>query len=194
MERDELADSAYSRCIIKSFKHDGSLHRVWMKNWEIPADRLHPGIDSEAAAVFLNDHTPIRESDGKEWISRVPAVSFFIPGEWFNIVALLEEKGVRYYCNLASPYYRYGDVLTYIDYDLDVVLLPDGTVQELDRDEFAKHKLEYRYGDNVQAHVEEGLARLRSRIETRAFPFDDGMVRSYYEAWKRETTRKGVVE
>ncbi|WP_325050086.1 DUF402 domain-containing protein [Cohnella faecalis] len=103
-------------------------------------------------------------------------------------------KRVRYYCNLASPYYRYGDVLTYIDYDLDVVLLPDGTVQELDRDEFAKHKLEYRYGDNVQAQVEEGLARLRSRIAARAFPFDDGMVKSYYEEWKRETTRKGVVE
>src|SRR3984893_1340676 len=168
------ASSAYPRYTIKSFKHDGSLHRVWVENWLVPEDRLLPL--HAAAWVLLNDHTTIIHADGKEWISSVPAVSFFMPERWFNVVALIEDKGIRYYCNLASPPYRYGNVLTYIDYDLDVVVLPDGSSHELDRDEFMRHKAEYRYGEAVEAQVETGLQMLHDRIAGKLSPFGDAEV------------------
>jgi protein associated with RNAse G/E len=154
----------YRRCIIKSFKHNGSLHRMWLENWQVPEHLLHPDHAAESIGVFLNDHTLVLEADGQEWISRVPAVSFFLPGEWFNVVALLENAGpVRYYCNIASPPFRHQDVLTYIDYDLDVTLLPDGSVHELDRDEFIRHRSDYRYGADVLAQVDRGMERLGTR-------------------------------
>lgn len=191
MERSGLIPSSYERCTIKSFKHNGSVHRVWLENWQVPTDKLRPMHADQAMMVFVNDHTPIREADGKEWVSRVPAVSFFIPGEWFNVVALLEDRGVRYYCNVASPPYRYGDVLTYIDYDLDVVLLPGGTSQELDRDEYDRHKEDYRYSPSVQAQVESGLRSLHDRVAAFASPFGDEAVREYYEDWKRQIASEG---
>lgn len=187
----DISPIAYERCVIKSFKNNGSLHRVWLENWQVPERLLHPLHAGEAMRVFVNDHTLIREADGKEWVSRVPAVSFFIPDEWFNVVALLEDKGVRYYCNIASPPYRYADVLTYIDYDLDVVLMPDGSSFELDRDEYDRHKEEYRYSASVREQAEDGLARLRGRIASRAAPFDDGEVLRYYAEWKIHSAAKG---
>jgi uncharacterized protein len=185
------ADQSYQRCIIKSFKHDGSLHRMWLENWQVPAARLYPQHAAESMWVFLNEQTTIVEADGKQWVSRIPAVSFFMPDQWFNVVALLEEKGIRYYCNLASPPYRYGDVLTYIDYDLDVVLLPNGNVLELDRDEFLRHKDTYRYSEAVQAQVEAGLMILQETISKQGSPFGDDAIRSYYEQWKQELSREG---
>ncbi|MFC5470782.1 DUF402 domain-containing protein [Cohnella suwonensis] len=177
--------SPYAECVIKSFKHNGSVHRVWLENWLVPAEKLHPRHAKEEAWVLLNDHTVIVEGDGKEWISRVPAVSFFMPGRWYNVVALIEEKGIRYYCNLASPPYRYNNVLTYIDYDLDVSFMPDGTVVELDRDEFCRHKEELRYGEDVEARVEAALLELKEAIADRAFPFGEEEIYDYYEEWKK---------
>jgi protein associated with RNAse G/E len=185
------ADISYERCKIKSFKHDGSLHRVWLENWQVPKGRLHAMHAAQSVWIFLNDHTTIIEADGKEWISRVPAVSFFLPNQWFNVVALIEDKGIRYYCNLASPPYRYEDVLTYIDYDLDVVVLPSGSVHELDREEYQRHKAEYRYSESVEAQVENGLQVLQAAITSKSFPFGDAEVYSYYEEWKQQLKAEG---
>lgn len=182
----DTAESPYERYIIKSFKHDGSLHRMWAENWRVPAARLTPEHAAESLMVFLNDHTTIVEKDGNAWVSKVPAVSFFMLDEWFNVVALLEGGGVRYYCNLASPPYLYGDILTYIDYDLDVVVLPNGDVHELDRDEFARHKAEYRYSGLVQAQVDQGLRKLLDKIAAHDSPFGDAAVHSYYDEWKKQ--------
>jgi len=176
--------SDYLACVIKSFKHDGSLHRVWLDNWQVPPDRLLPEHAAEGALVFLNERTPIREADGTEWVSRVPAVSIFMPKLWFNVVALIEDRGIRYYCNAASPPLRYDNVLTYIDYDLDLVLQPDGAIRELDRDEFDRHRAEYRYDEQVLEQVEQGLAELRRRMGGRLPPFGDAGVAGYYNNWK----------
>ncbi|WP_276356690.1 DUF402 domain-containing protein [Cohnella caldifontis] len=185
MESSEADETIYRPCTIKSFKHDGSLHRVWLDNWRVPSELLDPEHAAARVEVLLNDRTRIREADGTEWISKVPAAAFFLPGEWFNVVALLEDRGVRYYCNIASPFYSYKDVFTYIDYDLDVALLPDGSRLELDRDEFDRHRVDYRYDEEVVARIERGLERLNARIEAGGVPFRDEPVRRYYREWKK---------
>jgi protein associated with RNAse G/E len=181
----ESADRGYESRVIKSFKHNGSLHRMWLENWQVPEDRLYPGQSSGQAWILINEYTKIVEGSGREWISRVPAVSFFLPERWYNVVALIGEDGIRYYCNLASPPYRYENVVTYIDYDLDVVVLPDGTMLELDREEYAHHKQEYRYGKAVEERINQGLQSLQAAIAGKHFPFDDNLVLFYYEQWKR---------
>jgi len=187
-----LTKRPYERYVIKSFKHDGSLHRMWMENWLVPSELLHPEhADSGSVWVYLNDQTTIVEKGGKEWVSRIPAVSFFLPNEWFNVVALLEDKGIRYYCNLASPPYRYGDVLTYIDYDLDLVVLPDGSVHELDREEFNRHKAEYRYSDAVQEQIGFGLRKLQEAIRKPSSLFGDEIAYRYFEQWKERMNAEG---
>lgn len=185
MEGNNFAGEDYRSGIIKSFKHNGSLHRMWLENWQVPSKLLHPLHAAESFDVLLNEHTIVREADGREWISRVPAVAFFLPNEWFNVVALLEENGIRYYCNIASPFYQYDRTWTYIDYDLDMMLMPHGAIHELDRDEFNRHKAEYRYDAEVLTCIEQGLERLRQRLVQRASPFQDEAVLDYFRTWKQ---------
>ncbi|NIK77915.1 hypothetical protein FHS15_003053 [Paenibacillus castaneae] len=173
----------YRHCVIKSFKHNGHIHRTWQQNWLIPNELLAPEHKEESMTVLINSQTPIQESDGKIWISRVPAVSFFIPGQWFNVVALMEEGGVRYYCNLASPPYLQGDVLTYIDYDLDVIRTVDGAWSVIDQEEYELHKAAYHYSQMVDDKVQDGLDALLGRIDEGKAPFQDHAVLHYYEEW-----------
>ncbi|XID90622.1 DUF402 domain-containing protein [Paenibacillaceae bacterium WGS1546] len=181
----------YRKCTIKSFKHDGTPHRVWLENWEAAQPGADPGQAGGRAWILLNERTPVVEPNGKIRVSQAPAVSFFFPGRWYNVAALLESGGIRYYCNLASPPERYDGVLAYIDYDVDVMLTPEGEVVELDREEYRLYKAIYRYGDEIEAKIEAGLRELTAAIGRRAFPFDDAMIYEHYEKWKRYRLAEG---
>ncbi len=170
--------------VIKSFKHNGHIHRIWYENWPVPESALHPLHVEERFRVYINHGTRIRESDGKEWVSRVPGVTFFLPGEWFNIVALLESTGVRYYCNIASPFTYYDNTVTYIDYDLDAIKLPDGAIHVVDEEEYRTHRALYQYPALVEAKVKAGLDGLLKRMNEGAAPFQDDEALRYYELWK----------
>ena len=54
---------------IKSYKHDGSLHRTWRDTMVLKT--------SENALIGCNDHTLVTESDGRRWITREPALVYF---------------------------------------------------------------------------------------------------------------------
>lgn len=182
----------FTSYIIKSFKHDGHLHRMWLENWRVPAEQLQEEHHQDGMLVFVNCHTKIVEADGKEWISRIPGISFFIPKRWFNVVALMEEAGIRYYCNVASPPYVSGQVLTYIDYDLDVIRMPGGDVQIVDQEEYERHKTLYHYSAVVDSKVRHGLKDVLARIDSGQAPFDDRTVIYYYklwEAWKQQAAQ-----
>ena len=73
---------------IKSFKHNGHIHRIWFENWLVPGRLLLPEHAAENMIVLINEQTLIEEADGSRWTSKVPGISFFIPGEWYNVVAL----------------------------------------------------------------------------------------------------------
>lgn len=174
-----------SYCVIKSFKHNGALHRMWLQNLRIPGECLQAEEAAENMIVTVNCRTRIVEADGGEWISKSPGVSFFIPGKWYNIVALLEGEGIRYYCNIASPPYVYEDVLTYIDYDLDLIVTPSGDRFLVDQDEYDRHRISYRYDSAVEAKVKEGLMDLTERQLAGRSPFSRERVMFYYDYWKK---------
>jgi protein associated with RNAse G/E len=174
----------YPLRVIKSFKHDGSLHRTWKENWLVPSSLLHPDHAVESIQVLINDHTEVQEGNGKIWMSKVPGVSFFQPNAWYNIVGLIEEAGVRYYCNIASPYYQQGRTLTYIDYDLDVIVMPNKQFSIVDQDEYEAHKSRYSYSAKVDYKVQQGLSSLLQRIHNNDTVFRPEVVMSYYEAWQ----------
>jgi len=177
--------NTFSLYQIKSFKHDGHLHRMWLKNWRVPDELLDRGHAAESMIVLINSQTPIRESDGKEWTSKIPSVTFFIPGEWYNIVSLIDDSGVRYYCNVASPPYVSGRIITYIDYDLDVIRSADGHMQIVDQEEYELHKQNYHYSSVVERKVMDGLDSLLKRLKNGKAPFQDDLVLNYYELWKK---------
>jgi len=157
-----------------------------MQNWRVPDGLLAPEHRAESMIALINSQTPIRERDGKEWTSKIPSVTFFIPGEWYNVVSLLEDQGIRYYCNIASPPYVNEGVITYIDYDLDVIRSPNGTIQIVDQEEYELHKHNYHYSDVVERKVKRGLESLLARLKREGPPFCNDQVLAYYELWRNE--------
>lgn len=178
----------YEQCVIKSFKHNGRLHRQWQQYWLVPRHKLLPRHAEEEMLVLVARETNVQESSGKCWTSRVPAVTFFIPGQWYNIVALMENHGIRYYCNLASPVYMQNRIITYIDYDLDIIHYPDGSMHVVDRDEYEMNKHVYHYPSDVQHKVAAGLGHLKERIRARREPFSQQTVTHYYQNWIKDTS------
>ena len=170
--------------VIKSFKHNGHLHRMWLENKRVPDELLHPDHAALGMVVTVNCRTRIVEAAGSEWFSRSPGVTFFLPGTWFNVVALIENGGVRYYCNIASPPYVHGNLLTYIDYDLDLIVTPNGDKILVDQDEYERHKVSYHYSPAVEEKVRDGLAQLNERVDKKAEPFNNKQVLAYYDWWK----------
>jgi protein associated with RNAse G/E len=180
--------TSFAPYTIKSFKYNGHLHRTWLKNGRASIDLLLPQHLRESFIVTVNERTKIIEADGKTWESRTPGISFFIPDQWYNIIALLEDTGIRYYCNLASPPYLQGNILTYIDYDLDVIRLPNGQVSVVDQEEYERHKIQYQYPSIVEQKVQEALDHLLQRIAKHQTPFQDQEVYYYYEQWVKGGT------
>lgn len=161
---------------------------MWLENWLVPRELLAPEHRDEGMTVLINSQTRIQEADGREWVSRVPSVAFFLPGCWYNVIALVEDGGVRYYCNIASPPFLHltERVITYIDYDLDVIRSASGEVHIVDQKEYELHQASYHYSDVVKAKVQTGLDELLNRIENVRAPFDDERVMAYFEDWKQK--------
>ena len=90
-----MLPSVHQMVFIQSYKHDGSLHRTWAKGFVLEA--------SEKQFVVVTNKTWVIESDGRRWFTKEPAVNFFYPDKWFNIITMIRKTGIYYYCNLASP-------------------------------------------------------------------------------------------
>ncbi len=78
---------------IKSYKHDGSLHRTWRDTMVLKT--------SDQSIIGCNDHTLVTEADGRRRVTREPALLYYHKHYWFNIVTMIRQRVSPYYCNLA---------------------------------------------------------------------------------------------
>src|SRR5690606_351185 len=134
-----VAPRAGSTIEIQSYKHNGQLHRVWEQSLVLKG--------TDTVVIGANDKTQVTESDGRTWITREPAICYFHSKYWFNIIGMLRNDGIYYYCNISSPFVYDSEALKYIDYDLDVKVYPDMTYEILDIDEYNEHKKVMNYPD-----------------------------------------------
>lgn len=160
---------------IKSYKHDGSLHRTWADNMVLKT--------SDQSIIACNDHTLVIESDGRRWSTREVALLYYHKHFWFNIVAMIRKKGVTYYCNLASPYVIDREALKYIDYDLDIKVFPDGEKRLLDVDEYEIHGRRYHYSDDIDAIIKDQIQELVRWIREEKGPFNPCFIDIWYERY-----------
>jgi protein associated with RNAse G/E len=156
---------------IQSYKHDGSLHRTWRDTMVLKT--------SENEIIGCNDHTLVTESDGRRWLTREPAIIFFHKHYWFNVVAMIRENGVSYYCNLASPYVLDHEALKYIDYDLDVKVFPDGDRKLLDVDEYEVNSKRWHYSNATDKILKANVNVLVDWSDHHKGPFS----KEYIDIW-----------
>lgn len=160
---------------IQSYKHDGSLHRTWRDTMVLKT--------TENALIGVNDHTLVTENDGRRWVTREPAIVYFHKKYWFNIIAMIRETGVSYYCNLASPYILDPEALKYIDYDLDVKVFADGEKRLLDVDEYEQHKAQMNYPTDIDYILKENVKILVEWINENKGPFSSSYINIWYKRY-----------
>ena len=99
-------------------------------------------------------------------------------------MAQLKKYGLFYYCNIASPYIIEGNIIKYIDYDLDLRIFPDGTFKVLDKNEYRYHKITMRYSEEIDIIVQDSLNKLIENKSINAFPFKKEVIEHYYKIYK----------
>lgn len=156
---------------IESFKHDGSVHRVWSMGYVIDVQ--------EDFYVIVTDHTWVVESDGRRWLTKEPAICFFYKHRWYNVISMIRKGGIYYYVNLASPSVYDGEAIKNIDYDLDVKVFPDDSYEILDENEYAMHAEKMHYPKEIREKVEGELQCLLKEIEEHRRPFSFSYINDY---------------
>ncbi len=165
---------------IHSYKHDGSIHRIWKKSIVLEIDDNH--------LILGNYRVTVIEADGRSWRPKYEAIIHFYKKNWFNVIAQLKDNGISYYCNIATPYHISENTIKYIDYDLDLRVAADLNYRVVDREEYQMHKTKYSYSDEIDKIVHYELDALINLVENKLGPFKDGCI-DYYHNIYRETLK-----
>ncbi len=160
---------------IHSYKHNGHIHRSW--------DEAVLLEENDNYIVFGNNKTLVTEVGGIQWRTKEPAIMYFFKDCWFNVIAQIKERGVYYYCNIATPYIIEENTIKYIDYDLDLRIFPDGYYKILDKNEFNYHKKVMNYSKKLEESIYIGLNELITRYKNKNNIFNDSKNKKYCEQY-----------
>lgn len=152
---------------VRTFKYDGTEHRTWraeVSRIESPLIVLDAKFEEEIKHPLLGTVAPETVSIEYYWLDR-----------WYNIFRFIQPSGElrNFYCNINVPPVLEGDVLSYIDLDMDILVEPDLSYSILDEDEFIANAARFNYPQEVRRRSHEALEQLVNLIESRAFPFHD---------------------
>lgn len=148
-------------------KYDGHEHRRWparIAKFEGPLLILDAVFDEEIQHNLLGTISSGTLSTEYYWLDR-----------WYNVFRFSNSDGKlkNFYCNVNEPPHFDGQVLSYIDLDIDVLVAPDLTYKILDEDDFEENARRYAYPAEVQDSARQALSELTGLIESRSFPFND---------------------
>lgn len=158
---------------IQSYKHDGTLHRCWERNFLIE--------ETDEYYITASSRTRVIEHDGRRWYSKEPAIAFFSKHAWFNAIAMIKPEGIIFYVNSASPTLMADGMLRYIDYDVDYKLFPNGKIITLDEREHERHKRRYRYDDKLLKVLNLTSIDVLKMLKNRDFPFVFELIDTYFK-------------
>ena len=142
--------------------------------------------------VCGNNMVTVTETDGRSYKTKELAIIFFYKHSWFNVIAQLKKYGLFYYCNIATPYAIDGNVIKYIDYDLDLRVFPDGGYKILDNNEYNFHKKIMNYPAEIDIIVKKELNKLIDMKKNNAGPFNRDVIEKYHNKYN-ELKNYGII-
>lgn len=151
-------------------KYDGTAHR------DYPARRLTEdvlgvwlGITTGTASVY----------HGQPSVEQIPFVLLVPHAAWWTCMFNPPPRTSEVYCDIASPARWEGSTVHLVDLDLDVVRRrATGVVELRDEDEFAEHRVQFGYPDDVIAEAEAASRWLLGALDDGTEPFA-----SAYRKW-----------
>lgn len=158
---------------IRSYKHDGSVHRTW--------DRGLILENNDDFVVVFSKKAKVTEGNGRCWFTKEPAITIFSKKDWWNVIAMFKKDGICFYCNIASPSIIEDEYIKYVDYDLDVKLYPNNIIRTLDEKEYKYNKKKYLYSEDLDKVLRYQNDQIINMMQNKSFPFDENKIKEYYE-------------
>lgn len=151
---------------VRACKYDGHEHRRWQAQLIERGPELIV-LDGRFAAEARH---AILGTIRRGTIS----IEYFWLDQWYSVFRFLEPTGElrNYYCNVNVPPTLMGDVLSFIDLDIDILVAPDLSYDILDEEEFSINAARFNYPPAVRRRAFQACDRLVELIEARRFPFD----------------------
>ena len=146
-------------------KFDGAEHRRW-------SARLVDRTDS-----LLTLDATFEEHIEHELLGSVPAgtvsTEYYWLDRWYNVFRFSDANRTlkHFYCNINMPPQFDGEILSYVDLDIDVLVEPDLSYRILDLEDFEENSKRYSYPVQVQKAARAAVDDVVHMIESRAFPF-----------------------
>lgn len=108
-----------------------------------------------------------------EFVLENTAVEYFSLKEGFTVSMSIEDNRiVQYYCNICMPCTFDGDVLSFVDLDLDYVKRRGKGFEVVDEDEFLENQLKYQYPKELISFAVNTLDELKQKVKNKISPFD----------------------
>jgi len=130
---------------VEALKADGYCYRNWIGDLLLTT--------SEGCVVDTPPGTEIYLRKELGWIQKYPIRTFFLKEHHLNLMEVSTSAGdpLEIYINIASPMQMDFGLLSYIDYELDVVhdLREAKEPEIIDEDEFEEAKLKYGYSTEL---------------------------------------------
>jgi protein associated with RNAse G/E len=99
-------------------------------------------------------------------------IEFFSFDSWFTVSAdIMEGRIGQYYCNINEPAKIQGNMVSFVDLDLDYVQR-NGEWMVVDEDEFVSNAVKFSYPNALIHRAKAELVGLQTLISKGQFPFD----------------------
>lgn len=152
--------------LVRACKYDGSEHRRWAAQV----------IKQEGSLVVLDARFP--DEVVHDLLGTIAcgtrSLEYYWLDRWYNVFRFAQPNGElrNYYCNVNVPPTFDGEILSYVDLDLDILVAPDFSYRLLDLDDFETNSQRYGYSAEVQNNARRAVDELVGMIQTRQFPFN----------------------
>lgn len=151
---------------VRATKYDGSNPRNWCAQLLRQQDSLlvlDAEFEHEVQHELLGTINRGTQSLEYYWLDR-----------WYNVFRFAEASGKlrNYYCNVSVPPVFDGQLLSYIDLDIDILVEPDFSYEILDTEHFEQNANRFGYPAGVREEALHAVDKLIVLVETRSFPFN----------------------
>ncbi len=158
---------------VFAYKHNGSFHRAYLDIELLNETR-------DYFVLYNKTSNQVYEKKNYKWYTKEDAIFYFSKEHWFNIIVMLKDTGIVYYCNIATPPLYEHNSIKYIDYDLDVKYFPNTKeIKLLDENEYAYNKRKFKYPEEVLNKIDDELKILKKWIKHEVGPFSKEFVEKY---------------
>ncbi|HMO96052.1 MAG TPA: DUF402 domain-containing protein [Tepidiformaceae bacterium] len=102
------------------------------------------------------------------------ALQFYGLAQPLTVLVCYDESGsvLEWQCDACLPATRTGDLIEYVDLDLDVMVNADGSYYVRDREEFEERSITLHYSEEAKAAAWKGVALALLLVKRRRYPFD----------------------